>query len=124
MARTVIPIVTIPSQGAIENLETLGVASDAVNDHSMVNDGKTELWVINTDAALVEQVTVKAVADPTFGRAVDLVDNVAVATGLYTAGPFKPAGWNQPGTGLIHVDVDQTDANIILVGVRRSNDAL
>lgn len=120
MARTPIPIVTIPNQGAVENLEASAVAADTANNHTLVNDGRVELWVFNQAVGAL-QVTVVSTAEPTFGRTGDLVDTVAAAGGRYTAGPFKPAGWNQPGTPLVNVDVDTTDAAMLLVGVRRSN---
>ena len=120
MARVVIPIVTIPNQGAIENLETFAVASDTANNHTLDNDGKVELHVYNQAVGAL-QVTVVSVAEPGFGRTGDLVDTVAAAGGRYSAGPFKPSGWNQGGTSLINIDVDTTDAAMLLVGVRRSN---
>lgn len=121
MARTVIPIVTVGSQGIKNAIKTFGVAADTANNHSMVNDGQTELWVLNGDAILTPLVTVKGVADPVFGRAADLTGVVPVLDSL-TAGPFKPSGFNVGG--LVEVDIDTTDAEIILVGVRRSNAGL
>ena len=121
MARTPIPIVDIPNQGSDNALAAQGVAADSVNNHSLVNDGRVELWVFNRAVGAL-QVTLISKAEPTFGRTGDIVKSVA-ADEDFTAGPLKPAGWNQTGAdaGLVFVDVDTTDAAMILLGVRRSN---
>ncbi len=122
MARTPVPIVTIPHQKSVANLKAQGVSADTANNHTLLNDGKVELWAFGRAAGAV-QVTVVSVSEPRFGRTGDLVDSV-IAGEDYTAGPFDPGGFNQPGGSLINIDVDTTDAAFILVGVRRSNASL
>jgi hypothetical protein len=111
MARTNIPIEEIPANGG--SLEITGIAGDATNDHSFVNDGRTLLYVKNGDVS-AKQATVVSVSDQ-FGRTGDEVLSVTAGeTALF--GPFLPAIWNQAG-GVVNVDLD-ADTSVEVAAVR------
>lgn len=105
MARTNIPIDVLPLNGGAVTLT--GVAADVVNQHELVNDGKTILFAENEDAA-TKTVTVDSVAD-SFGRTGDTVHVVPAAVGgipgKAAIGPFLPSIWNQGGGSKVNVDV-------------------
>ncbi len=119
MVRVVIPVVTIPIGGSIFNLEALAVSSDAVNNHSLQGSGDVELHAFNRSAGVV-QVTVVSTPSPVLGRSGDIVGSPAALIGEMIAGPFKGGGFNDADR-TVHVDVDTTDADMFLIGVRRPN---
>ena len=100
MARTPIPVVTIPIGGSVADLQAQGVAADTANNHTLP---------VSTPS-------------PRLARSGDIVATPVATVGKMVAGPFPGGGFNQ-STGLVHVDVDTTDALMILVGVRRPNAA-
>jgi hypothetical protein len=117
MARVPIAIQKLPTQGAIVDLTAGATAGDAVNHHSMVNDGETEIEIFNGGVG-VATATIISTPDPTFGRTQNLV--VAVPAGKPARiSPLKPGGWNQ-SDGTVHIDLD-VDTSVTLSGVRRSN---
>jgi len=105
MARTNIPIDVLPNNGGAITLT--GVAADSVNNHELVNDGRTFLVAENEDAA-TKTVTVDSVADP-YGRTGDTAHVVPAAVGgipgKAVIGPFLPSIWNQGGGSKVNVDV-------------------
>ncbi len=111
MARTVIALQDIPSEGHIADI-TMS-AADAANNHELANNGKVLLLVDNADAS-PHQVTIVSVPDFA-GRTQDIVQSI-VAGDIAIFGPFKPAWWNQPG-GILHVDLD-TDTAVTLAALR------
>ncbi len=125
MARTPIPVVTIPIGGSIADLQAQGVASDTANNHTLQGSGDVELYGFNGSAGPV-QVTVVSTPSPTLGRSGDIVATPVATVGKMVAGPFPGGGFNQTtgvDAGKVQVDVDTTDAAMILVGVRRPNAA-
>jgi hypothetical protein len=111
MARTVIALQDIPSEGHIADI-TMS-AADAANNHELANNGKVLLLVNNADAG-PHEITIVSVADFA-GRFQDIVQSV-VAGDLAIFGPFKPAWWNQAG-GLLHINLD-TDTAVTLAALR------
>lgn len=104
MARTAIPIQVLQPNKAIADISF--TAADAVNNHEVVNDGRTVLVFKNTDTA-AKTVTIKSVPD-IFGRSGDLVVNVPASTGLSLVNMLLPSIWNQRGAGdlgKVHIDV-------------------
>jgi hypothetical protein len=98
MARTNIPIQTIPAFGGKINTVTWTNA-DTANGMVFVNDGKTLLLMKLTDTSN-KTVTVSSVADP-YGRTGDTAITVPLMSagedGVSIAGPFDPALFNQRG---------------------------
>lgn len=78
-------------------------AADSVNGMQVVNDGNTELIVVNASGSSIN-CTVRSVAC-SHGRTSDLVQAVAAATTAHI-GPFDPALFNQGGGvgGIVNVD--------------------
>lgn len=105
MARTAIPIQTLPRNGAIANVSW--TAADAVNGHEFRNGGKVVFLAKNTDAA-AHNATVKSVADEA-GRTGDIAIAIPATSGYSIAGPFRPAWFNQRAAadlGKVFVDID------------------
>lgn len=72
------------------------------------NDGNTFLHVKNTNGS-PRDVTVSSKAVPGIGlAAADLVVTVAATTGDVMIGPFPPAAFNDPVTGLVSVAYSAT----------------
>lgn len=109
MARTDIPVQTIPFQGSITDAAL--TSADATNDHEFSNDGEVILFVKTGGTGV--NVTVVSVPDE-FGRTGDEV--FAVGTNKESfAGPFIQSIWNQSGAK-IHVDLDaETDVKLAAV---------
>lgn len=112
MARTDIPVQTIPFQGSVT--DAVLTAGDATNDHEFSNDGEVVLF-IKTGATPVT-VTVVSVPDE-FGRTGDEVYTVAADKESF-AGPFIQSIWNQSGAK-IHVDLS-VDTNVELAAMKFS----
>lgn len=113
MPRTDIPVINIAENNKAAVVITT-IAGDAANDHSFKNDGRTLLHVNNAGGAGIT-ATVKGVADEN-GRLLD--QTVAVGVGLIgVIGPFRTAGFNQPTTGVVNVDLD-TDASVTVTALR------
>jgi hypothetical protein len=116
MPRTAIAIQSVPRNGGA----VLALATpDAANGNNFANDGKTELVVLNTDAA-PHTVTVRSVADA-FGRTGDVPVVVPAAVGAVPGtaflGPYEQNLFNQPdGT----VNVDWTASTGMKVGTRQA----
>jgi len=112
MARTVIPIQTLPAHGGVDNAVTR-TAGDATNDMYFLNTGRELLIMVSTSAG-AKAATVVSVADQ-FGRTGDTSMAPDGEDVIAIAGPFKPTIWNQAG-GLVHVDLtDDTDTEFAVV---------
>ncbi len=116
MARSEIPLNTLAFQGGDASLTTISVS--AVDGHYFVNDGNTLLFIFDLAAGATAVATVVSVDDP-FGRQEDLSLTTLVGD-MSVGGPFIPAIWNQGGGNQINVDVDITNANVLLAAVKFS----
>jgi len=106
MARTAIPVQTMPKHGGgIDDITF--TAADATNDHEFANNGHMLLLMQNTSGG---PLTADIIAtDDIYGRAVD--ETITCGNGetcIY--GPFIPGNWNQAG-GLVNLDLT-TDTNV------------
>src|SRR4051812_47519213 len=100
MARTAIPIQTVPANGGgIAGLTF--TAADQANGMQFPNDGRTLLLIKNTDAS-PHNVTVKSVPDR-FQRSGDTIVAAPASTTVSIAGPFQFELFQQT-TGVVNVD--------------------
>jgi hypothetical protein len=115
MARTVIPIQTIPVHGGADNAITW-TAGDAANDLYFLNTGK-ELLFMRSTAAGAKAATVVSVVDQ-WNRTGDTALTPTGDTVVSVSGPFNPAIWNQDGadSGRLHIDqADDTNTEFAVV---------
>lgn len=108
--------VAIPPQSIVRNKCALVTftAADATNDHKFLNDGNTELLVVNGGSGACA-LTVKSVADQ-YGRLGDLT--LSVTPGHSAVVPsLDPTLFNQ-ADGYVYVDIDE-DTTVTLAAIRR-----
>ncbi|KKN48917.1 hypothetical protein LCGC14_0648150 [marine sediment metagenome] len=109
MARTNLPVQSLPGAGASQLTATAG---DATNDHEMINDGHTQIIVFNGGVGAVE-VTIISV-NCSHGRTGNIVQSIPAGQD-YKFGPFQAAEWNQPA-GKLNIDLD-IDTSVTLVAI-------
>lgn len=112
MARTQLAVQTIvKNTGAPITF----VAADNANGMYFINDGNTELLVVNGGGSACT-VTVHSVSDP-FGRTGDLTPSVpASASESFPA--LDPLLWNQPGSSEVNVDFSE-GTSVTVAAIRR-----
>jgi hypothetical protein len=115
MARTAIPVQSIPNWGGVLNNIT-ETAADDVNDHEIANEGESVLVFMRNEDASVKTATIVSVGDR-FGRDGDETLS-ANAGAISCAGPFKAELFQQSG-GLVHVDIAD-DTNVTFFALKFS----
>lgn len=116
MARTAIPVQTIPANGGVLD-DISWTAGDDVNDHEFVNTGREILVMKNTHTG-EQTATVVSVADQ-YGRTGDATLAPDATTGFSFWGPGKPAHWNSTST-LVYVNpVDDTSVSFAVIRFSR-----
>ncbi len=109
MPRVAVPVTAITRAGVAPTAEVTG---DAVNNHSVVNDGKTVLLVRNSHATLAKTVTVKFTATVDDQVVTSRVYSIAATASRYI-GPW-PAQWYG---GSLQVDVESVDLKLNAYGI-------
>jgi hypothetical protein len=117
MARTVIPIQTLPIHGGIDN-SLDWTAGDAANDMYFLATGR-EIVLMRSTAAGAKAATLVSVADAS-GRTGDGSFTPTGDTMVAAAGFLKPADWNQSGSdsGRVHIDLaDDTNTEFAVLRI-------
>lgn len=117
MSRVQLAVQEIPINGT--DSDVVYTSGDASNDHYFENTGREIILFKNADSGS-HTCTVVSVTDEA-GRSGDLTVSAAAGK-TASAGPFKPAWWNQRGSSdLGHVFIDGTDYTSCSFAVIRYN---
>jgi hypothetical protein len=116
MARTVIPIQTLPIHGGIDN-SLDWTAGDDANDMYFLGTGR-EIVLMRSTAAGARAATLISVADAS-GRTGDGSFTPTGDTMVAACGFLKPSDWNQSGSDSGRVHIDMTDDTSIEYAVLR-----
>lgn len=112
MARTQIPIQELAANGGTD-ADISWTSGDDANEHYFDNTGREILLMQSDDGS--KTATIVSVADH-YGRTLD--KTLAPAAGkLGAAGPFPQNLFSQPGTGRVHIDLDD-DTNVSFAVIR------
>ncbi len=80
------------------------VAGDAsASNYVAIVNGKTMVFVYNSDSAATHTLTIHSVADPQT-RSGDITALALSALGIYGFGPFTQLGWNQSSPAGLWLD--------------------
>ena len=114
---TNIAVQPMPANGTALNGATMQAADVAGNEFS--NDGKTLMYIENTDAANPHLVTILGQPSPDSGRSTPNVTLTVAANGHACAGPFKTANFNT-ATGAASVTAADAAVTIALVSYKNA----
>ncbi|MHA2248412.1 MAG: hypothetical protein ACXADY_25920 [Candidatus Hodarchaeales archaeon] len=105
MARTVIPIQTLPKHGGIDNSLDWTAGDQNPNNMYFLGTGR-EIVLMRSTAAGARAATLVSVADAS-GRTGDGSFTPTGDTMVAAAGFLRPSDWNQSGadSGRVHIDI-------------------
>ncbi len=91
------------------------VAGDASQSNVVaIVNGKTMVFVYNSDATATHTLTIRSVADPQM-RTGDLTAVALSALSTYVFGPFTNLGWNQTSPAGLWIDPNHTAIQIAVI---------
>lgn len=112
MARTALPITSLPANYAASPQALAWTAADNVNGNSIVLTGREILLVQNTDAAS-QTVTINSAADA-YGRTGDITAFAMAAGSFYAFQKFPTSGWEQTD-GTLHLTASAATVKFVVL---------